>query len=197
MEPEAQPYRLFLALAAPGNVKAALKQAQDQLRRELAEENIRWVPTVQLHLTLRFFGRVEAAQVPELTGVLEDTVRAFGPLDLAARALGCFPNARRPRVLWAGIEASTDKLAALWAAIQKSTASFGEPPDRDHFAAHITLGRVKFLSPPGAGRLAESLRRNASTLFGTWQATELDLMRSHLSSSGAKHEVLAKLKLPA
>ena len=51
--------RLFVACELPDEVLNALSQVQDDLQRAGAEQ-LRWVRSERIHLTLKFLGNVEA-----------------------------------------------------------------------------------------------------------------------------------------
>ena len=95
--------RLFVALAIPEPVKDELEKAQGELRRLLPQGTVRWTRREQFHLTLRFLGNVEAQSLATLSQALNLAARVFAPLQLQARQVGFFPNARFPRVLWVGV----------------------------------------------------------------------------------------------
>jgi 2'-5' RNA ligase len=94
-----------------------------------------------------------------------------------------------------GVEDAGRQLLPLQRAIETASQPFAaEEPDKT-FTAHITLARIKSLSRQHAGALAMVANGLAEQVFGTWTATAVDIMRSELSQSGAKHTVLATVRL--
>jgi 2'-5' RNA ligase len=196
--PEPQPedqYRLFVALELPEAVRAELERAQQRLRREVSSGLIRWARPDQLHLTLRFLGGVEAGRVPALVQALHQACRPFPALSMRAAGIGFFPNARRPRVIWAGVADMREQLAPLAAAVTQAPLAFSSEPPAARFAAHITLGRVKELSSVDAARLAHAAEREAGRLYGDWVAGEIALVRSRLAATGSIYSRLADVPL--
>ena len=196
-------YRLFIAIPVPSAVQEALGQAQDKLREALPLSGIRWGRPDQIHLTLRFLGDVPEERVAGLTQALEGVCAAVAPLPLAARGLGCFPESRRPRVLWAGVDepaaerASRRPLTRLKTSLDATAHAFtGEPPEA-HFSPHLTLGRFKFVVPAEALALAKLAHGFAQHSFGSWTAENLELMRSELAPEGPVHTCLAKVSFSA
>ncbi len=187
--------RLFVALQVPEDVKAALAEAQRELRRHLPEGAVRWNGQAQLHLTLRFLGAVEAASVSTLIQTLQRACAASPPLHLRVAGLGLFPPHGLPRVIWAGAEDPALGLHGLQSAVQAATLTFTREPPEPSFHPHVTLGRVKRLSRSGARALAEHVAASRSPVFGTWTCSQADLMRSELAPDGAKHTVLASFPL--
>ena len=196
-------YRLFIAVPVPHAVQQELRQVQEKLGQALPRSGIRWGPPDQIHLTLRFLGDVPEERVPDLTTTLERVCGDYAPMPLSARGVGCFPNSRRPRVLWAGVEeASTQTgrrrpLVRLKSALDATTHAFtGEPPET-HFSPHLTLGRFKFILPAEAQALAQMAEGFAQHSFGDWTAEHAELLRSELSAEGASHTGLARFRFSA
>ena len=54
-----------------------------------------------------------------------------------------FPNPRRPRVLWVGLEGDLNALAGLQAAVEQAVTGLGYAAEERPFSPHITLGRVR------------------------------------------------------
>jgi len=172
--------RLFVALELPASVRTAIGEIADRLR-PAAGPNVRWTDPRGIHLTLKFIGEVPAAQLDPIRGALAG-VRDAQPIETAFRGLGWFPNARRPRVFWAGVEAGAE-LAALAARVESALEPLGIARESRDFHPHLTLARIKFND-----RL-EGLKREAERLgtpeFGRATYTEFDLMQSTLNPRGA------------
>ena len=172
--------RLFVALELPASVRAALGEIAAQLRRA-AGSNVRWTDPKGIHLTLKFIGEVPAERLEAIRGALAG-IRAARPIEAAFRGIGWFPNARRPRVFWAGVEAD-EGLAALAAEIEHALEPLGIEREEREFHPHLTLARIK--SDDGL----EGLRREAERLgvpeFGRATYAEFDLMQSTLHPKGA------------
>lgn len=95
--------RLFVAVDLDEAVRAQLSALLRELRGA-ASDDIKWVAPESMHLTLKFIGEQPEARLAELTEAL-NVIPRTGPVPLRFRGLGCFPNERRPRVFWAGVEA--------------------------------------------------------------------------------------------
>src|ERR1700676_3687605 len=105
--------RLFVAMDIPDCVRGSVAALSAKLRD--ACQNARWPRIEGLHVTLKFIGESPAEKMEPIKAALA-AVPARAPFSINIRGLGFFPNARRPRVLWAGIESSPD-LAQLAAAV--------------------------------------------------------------------------------
>ena len=101
-----------------------------------------WVPPARIHVTLHFFGALEADAVSALRRTIGDRVAA-PPFDLAPGAGGTFPAAGRPRVLWLGFGAGADALAQVRALLEPRLAGIGQPDRHATFQPHVTIARVR------------------------------------------------------
>lgn len=192
---EAARYRLFIALPVPTAVKQGIQQVQERLRRELPDGCASWTRPEQWHLTLKFLGNVDVVQVRELSGVLGEVCEKFAPLKLRAAHVGCFPNLRKPRVVWVGVRDDADQLAGLAKAVEAAAAGFTTEEREGKFTGHITIARIKNFDRRGAQRVAKAVETMALHVFGAWIAEAIELMRSELASDGARHTSLARLPL--
>lgn len=182
--------RLFVALEIPAAVREKLAALMDELR---AAEGIpgknraRWVPAENLHVTLKFIGNVEGGNVEAIRGALAG-VRGNGELALRFRGLGFFPNEKRPRVLWAGIE-GTPKLGFLAGEIEAGLEKLGIPRETREFSPHLTLTRF---DPPGiVEALRGAVQKNASREIGEMRTSEFHLFESKTRPTGAEYTRLS------
>ena len=135
--------RAFIAIDLPPDVKAALGGVAAELGQGLPRGVVRWVRPEQMHLTLRFLGDTPAERLPALYAAMDAVAAGRAPFALRLTEPGCFPNARRPRVVWVGLGGDAAALAALVAALNAALSALGLPPEDKPFRAHLTLGRVK------------------------------------------------------
>ena len=148
-----------------------------------------------MHLTLRFLGNIAPASILALNKRLRIALTGFDGLDLICERLGCFPDLRYPRVVWAWVHDANERLQQLHRCIDEAVREFAEKPAETRFVGHITLARPKQIKRPDAGRLAHFVEDAASQHFGSWLAKEVVLMRSELSPGGSKYHELARIEL--
>ena len=177
--------RLFVALDIPESVRASLAALLSKLRVTCA--SARWVRIEGLHVTLKFIGEASQEKAEAIKAALA-TVPSRSPIIMNFRGLGFFPNARRPRVLWAGIEADSG-LAALAAAVETSLDQLGIRPEDRAFSPHLTLAR--FDTPRGLDALHAAIDKTGQAEFGGATATEFHLYQSVLKPGGAEYTRLA------
>jgi len=135
--------RAFIAIDLPPAVKAALGDVAATLGGRVPRGAVRWVRPEQMHLTLRFLGDTPADRLPPLFVTLDGLTAGRAPFALHLTEVGCFPNMRRPRVVWVGLGGEEEKLVALVGGLEAALRPLGWPPEDKPFRAHLTLGRVR------------------------------------------------------
>ena len=65
-----------------------------------------------LHVTLRFLGATTPDLIPAVGEAIRATTAGRGPFEVVLAGAGAFPEGRRPRALWIGIEHGAEQLAA-------------------------------------------------------------------------------------
>ncbi|MFQ5701371.1 MAG: RNA 2',3'-cyclic phosphodiesterase [Acidobacteriota bacterium] len=94
--------RAFIAVDLPGRIRESLQQLQGRLKPELG--GLRWVRPIGIHLTLKFLGDIDGADVTSLSQALaRDIPGSVEPFDLTVGGIGRFPQRGQPRVLWVGL----------------------------------------------------------------------------------------------
>ena len=176
--------RLFVAVETPEAVRRALSTWIHPL--EAAYPRARWVRVANLHVTLKFIGDAPAQQLDAMRAALR-TVRHPQAIEIRFRGAGFFPNERRPRVLWAGVEAGPE-LESLAQAIDRALEPAGVARETREFRPHLTVAR--FPEKPDAGgvaRIRGTLAAASAPEFGSARVADFHLYRSVLDASGAEY----------
>src|SRR5271167_4773397 len=158
--------RLFVAIPMPEAVRNGITGVQQELRQLVSPAAVRWTKPEQFHLTLRFLGSVPAGRVADLQEAVSAVCRGSPALRLRAQGVGFFPNARSPRVIWAGVNDGEGRLADLQKKIEGAVQPFTQEPGTERFAGHVTLGRVRSLKRPEIEELAAHAPAVQDRLFG-------------------------------
>ena len=135
--------RAFIAIDLPQEVKEYLGQLTHDLAKQAPGHAVRWVKPERMHLTFRFLGETEETLIPNLGRALDEVVAQQRPFMLFLDGFGCFPNCKRPRVLWAGIGGDMGAAEQLKKAIDQALIPFGWQAETRPFRPHLTVGRVK------------------------------------------------------
>jgi 2'-5' RNA ligase len=175
--------RLFTGIDLPADVTAAIDRLIAELRPSAP---IAWSKASNLHITTKFIGSWPEERLPELRAVL-GSLPPRAPIPIAVRGLGYYPNARAPRVFWAGVEAGPE-LAALAREIDERTAALGIEPEKRQYSPHLTLARIREAADLSALRKAVETRGGAP--FGAFTADRFYL---YLSKPGPGGSVYTKL----
>ena len=176
--------RLFIAIEIPESTRTAFASLLKELRA-LAPQ-LKWVHPENLHVTLKFLGETDPSKLGPLQNVLSG-IRSAEPVNLEFRGLGFFPNERRPRVFWAGMEASAN-LKTLAADVDQTVHRLGFPLEERPYAPHLTLARISLpIIPP---KLLQAIGEKSAQSFGSLQAQEFHLIESKLKPTGAEYTTL-------
>ena len=140
--PEKQ-IRTFIAISLPSEVRTDLGQVSRELAVQMPSRAVRWVKPGLMHVTLRFLGDTAVSLLPELTTGLDHVAARHSHFTLVVSGLGCFPNRKRPRVIWAGLRGNLAPIHGLVADLNEFLAPLGWEPEKRPFRPHLTLGRVK------------------------------------------------------
>jgi 2'-5' RNA ligase len=181
--------RLFVALGISSAIRERFTGLTKGLRAQDAKSSAkkpRWVRPENLHVTLKFIGETSPERLDAIGTVLAE-VHSAESAELRFRGLGFFPDARRPRVLWARIDASPG-LTSLAGDIDQRLAKLGFPVERRAFTPHLTLARCE----PSAisAELRAAMEREAACDFGVLRTSEFRLIESKLKPTGAEYTTL-------
>ena len=186
MTDEPRPVRLFVAASVPDVELKELEERARPLRERLI--GARWAPLSNQHITLKFLGSTPVDKLSEVERVVGDVSARHRRTDLSVTDLGCFPNPRRARVLWAGIRDDAGVLTSLAADMAEELEPLGFRREKRAFTPHLTLARFRYPVPVDETFLQVGEGNE-------FPLEEIDLFRSHLSPKGARYEVLKSFSL--
>ena len=173
--------RLFIAIEIPQSVRSTFASLLKDF--SAIAPQVKWVRAENLHVTLKFLGETQSAKLGPLQNALS-AVRSADPVNLEFRGLGFFPHEKRPRVFWAGMEASAN-LKALAGEIDLAAHSLGFPLEERPFTPHLTLARFQ---PPGIPpKLLQAIQEKSAQGFGSLRTGEFHLIESKLKPTGAEY----------
>lgn len=196
--------RLFVAIALPAHVRAALSSALEQVAR--AAPGAKPVPPENLHATLRFLGRTPLEALPGIEAAIAQAAREIPSFEAAVAGANSFGPRARPHVLYAGFSAGADAIAAaagkvtaaLAAVPQQAAQQDGRTPrvpNEAVFTAHITLARAR--GRRGDPDLAGARQALSELRAGSFQVSALALFESEVSKLGSRYRILREVPLPA
>jgi RNA 2',3'-cyclic 3'-phosphodiesterase len=187
--------RLFVAVPLPPEAVAACTTLIDEVRRGPLGRVPRWVQLSNLHLTVRFLGETPPERVTAVAEAVEAAVRDRESFDVVLARAGSFPDGRRPRTLWLGIERGADELGGLATAVGAAIEPLGWPPEDRPYRPHLTVARLDAARGGDGTTVADALRAAARDWRVGFRADRVVLFRSHLGGGPPRHEPLVTVPL--
>lgn len=191
--------RAFIAIELPSGLQKEISQVIERLQTTAGKSAVRWVSASNIHLTLKFLGDI----APTSLGVIEEALKSEAGLHsgfrMEAGGLGAFPNTKRPRVIWLGVDAPPE-LTSLQRGIDSATAKLGYASETRPFSPHLTLGRVREnASSSELSALASKLNEVSFHSPGSIDVGAVHLFKSDLLPGGSVYTRLfsASLLKPA
>ncbi len=195
MSSSEQAIRVFIAAPIATHAKLVLSKVIDGLSSKIPE-GVRWVNPDGIHLTIKFLGNIRPEGVTRITEAMGRAAAEVSPFQVRLWGLGTFPNEKRPRVLWAGMEGDIDRLRELQEISESALEALGYPIDRRPFNPHLTLGRVRDQvderTRRGIGSVLSSEKLEASE---PWPVESVELIQTQFGSEGATYNTLASAPL--
>lgn len=185
--------RLFTGLALPDPVRQELTGLQTATQINGQEPEITWQQHRNLHITLNFIGAVDHAHLPALSEALA-SIR-HPTFSLTLEGVGYFGPPNQPRVLWAGITASST-LHTLQQQALNALKSAGFQPDDKPYHPHVTLGRCR-QNERTAETATSWLSTQADFKGPTFEVDQFCLFESTRDAEGLRYDVVEAFGLNA
>ncbi|MFM9851269.1 MAG: RNA 2',3'-cyclic phosphodiesterase [Sphingomonadaceae bacterium] len=175
-------HRLFVAIRPPRSIRTSLLSIMEGV------EGARWQDDDQLHLTLRYIGRVDSRMAEDIAVMLGSISTAR--FDLSLSGVGTFAHRGRIDTLWAGVTPHAP-LVQLHRKIDHLVANISGEAEHRAYQPHITIARF--------GRVQQGIAafivNHAGLASAPFAITEFGLFESHIESSGARYEAIATYPL--
>ena len=187
--------RVFIAAPIPPPAKLVLSNVIERLSGKILN-GVRWVNADGIQLTIKFLGNIKPEGVAKITEAMGRSAAEVSPFEVRLWGLGTFPNEKKPRVLWAGMEGDIDRLRELQEKTEGALEVMGYPIDRRPFNPHLTLGRVRDQVDEQTRR-AIGLALPAGKLEASelWLVESVELIQTHFGPQGATYTTLARTLL--
>ncbi|MFA5836883.1 MAG: RNA 2',3'-cyclic phosphodiesterase [Bellilinea sp.] len=186
--------RAFIAIELKPEIRLQLGQLIQNFKL-LRTDAVRWVAVENIHLTLKFLGDTNRSDLDKLSKILLSRSAEFSPFTFQVSGIGAFPNNRKPRVVWVGLQAPA-ALHALQGTVEDATTQIGIPVEERKFSPHLTLGRVRNdASPADLQTLSSALTSMQASDLGSMTAVSFTLFHSDLRPQGPLYTPLAHFPL--
>ena len=176
--------RAFIAVEIPPEIQRKVYQETLNFRTGI-DPLVRWVPSHNMHLTLKFLGDVSSNNMEFLVHMLRNEAASIPCFDIHLAGLGAFPNPRRPRVIYVGIQAPA-ALDTLQRGIESASHRLGYELEERPFSAHLTLGRVRQnITAVEQQKIRRTLDGTQVDVLGTARVDSVHLFKSELNPGGS------------
>ncbi len=176
--------RAFIACELSSPLQDAIEAATASLRDAVGSRLVRWVQPRNIHLTLKFLGDVSPESMDLVRRAVEKVAGGGQAFDMVVEDIGAFPNARRPRVLWVGVQAAPE-LASLQRQLDSVTAELGFKSEGRGYVPHLTIGYTRARE---AGyreeKIGDGLAHARVGTLGTQHVGAIHLFKSDLQRTG-------------
>ena len=184
--------RSFLAFELPPEIREQIEAVSRELQRLALP--VRWVKVHNIHLTIVFLGSVDEDAIDAIKEKVQQVVKGFSTIRTRLKGVGAFPNWRRPRVIWVGMNGDIERLSNLRDALQRELEVLGFKPEKRPFRAHLTLGRFKGVIEQDE-ELKWILDRHHDMNSELYSLNELVLFKSDLKPDGPVYTKMASWPL--
>jgi 2'-5' RNA ligase len=188
-ERERKMVRLFVALIFPDEIKAALGSLIEDLRPR--GQGIKWVEPHNIHLTLKFIGEISEKKVDRIIDAIGEVLTGRAKFEGHIARCGSFPNLRRPRVLWVGLDGAAPAVE-MAKQLNHKLIPIGVKSEKKPLSPHLTLGRIK--KPTDLSELSAYME-NLNFDGGSVILDKVALVKSTLTPSGPIYESVKVFEL--
>ena len=177
--------RVFLSIDIENQTLLPLiSETQNKLDRSLAKMKL--VEIENIHFTLRFLGDTSLTRIEEMKSSLIQI--QVDPFEIVVHGVGAFPNSRRPRVIWIGVNQNAERIRDLKIEIDSRLKEFGYKPEKKRFTPHATIARVRFVKD--AEKLVKNIDELVDSSIGSMTVSKFNMKKSTLTPSGPIYETL-------
>jgi 2'-5' RNA ligase len=183
--------RAFIAIDIP----AAIRQKIFSIYAPLIDlpDKISWVKSQNMHLTLRFLGETDDRRIEKVKTVLRQVATGCNPFIMVFTSVGVFPNAKKPRIIWLGLDDTSGQLIKLQYELETYVRRLGFAPETRKFSPHLTLGRIRELID--GTRLMSCIAKLPPITLASFKVEQLSLIRSQLRPQGPLYSLLDTARL--
>ena len=181
--------RSFLAIELDEELVPKILDVQKEFKKTNA--NIKYVPSQNMHFTLKFFGNIDLDMVEDISSAVEKVIKNYSSFDLNIKNCGCFPNKKVIKVLWLGLEEGSP-IKDLQKDLDKEFRKLGFKKEKN-FISHLTIGRVK--SPKNKKEIREAIEKLEDIEIGQMSVSKICLKKSTLTPQGPIYEDIKVFEL--
>lgn len=186
---DSETVRSFLAIELDEDLVPKILDVQKEFKK--TNSNIKYVPSQNMHFTLKFFGNIDLDMVEDISVAVLKVIKDYSSFDLNIKKCGCFPNKNVIKVLWLGLDEGSP-IKDLQRDLDKEFKKLGFKKERN-FISHLTIGRVK--SPKGKKEIRNAIEKLENIEIGPMTVSKICLKKSTLTPQGPIYEDIKVFEL--
>ena len=153
---------------------------------------VNWIRNLNLHLTVKFIGQTPKSSIKKIIYCIESITTDFPPFKLKIKGTGCFPNSRKPKTLWLGVQDDCSQLTKLIERIESDLFDIGFAKENKLLTPHITIAKINY-SQKATPDVNIFLKSSYDVI--DLNVNRLQLFSSELLSNGAVYSLLKTFPL--
>ena len=187
--------RTFFSVSLSDNTQEQAHALLQKLRTDLEDvegaDSIRWMRSINLHLTLKFLGEIPMIELPALVACGRKAAKSMRPFGIKFSDFLRLGSRRRAKFCL-GLKTSPN-FQQLADRLEHNLSKEGFPArKREILKPHLTLARLKKTSPK-IEKYVQSLT-DEENVPDSMKVTGFDLMKSQLHPKGATYSVLERFE---
>ena len=187
--------RLFISLNIQETIRNALTDSISNIQEKGFDE-IKWVGSQKIHLTLHFLGNIHESLVSGINNQLNEIARYTQPFIVKLSDIGVSPHIKKSRIIWIGIKENYRTLNRPRILTGTKLSTLGIVTASSPYKPHITLGRVKKNCQISTKRSKELMQQlTCQNLKLEWEIHELHLIHSRPTSEGFAYQNIGVFRL--
>ncbi|HLD30808.1 MAG TPA: RNA 2',3'-cyclic phosphodiesterase [Patescibacteria group bacterium] len=179
--------RVFLATNLPDETKKQIAESLEKFKKKNNTYDIRWIYPENYHLTVHFFGDLNAKQINLVEASLTEAVKNIPSFEIKTGDIGYLPNKNNPRILFIKI-IDIPQIHELVEKVELTLENLHFPIDKKPWKAHLSIARIK--NYINCDKVCEGSLPSVS-----FEIKSVELMESHLSPDGSSYTILKSFPL--
>ena len=181
--------RVFIAIII--ELSTELQQDWQQLKHKLGTEKVRWVPSENFHITLRFLGSISEEQEKQVQNCILQACNNQPAFSFELGNFSYFKRRGKPVVVFVDLQ-KIEELTELATQINESLKNVGFEAIQK-FRPHLTLGRIKHLKDESV--FFEVMNNFKETHVQHIDVKEVILYESILHPEGPEYKIIQSFEL--
>ncbi len=173
--------RLFLAIDIPEFIKNDIYKFTSGLLS--LDRRIRVLPALNIHITLKFLGSVNAGKIKKIE---EASILAAGKFNRFKYKfngkIGAFPSLEKAGVIFLGIGMGADNISEVYNELEGSLARIKVKREKRKFFPHLTVARTRITKD-----VSKLIDNHKFDYDNALECSEISLFESKLKSYGAEY----------